>query len=649
MAVQGDEGVATGSGGQGDETGAPADIRTSGPGHDLGPGGGPTRPSELVSGHIAGLDGLRALAVGAVLVFHLWPLGLPGGFIGVDVFFVISGFLITTLLLREHDREGRVDLTGFWVRRARRLLPALVLVVAASILGAWLVSSDLLVGIERQTIGALTFSSNWLEIGAGQDYFAATAPTLLVTFWSLAVEEQFYLIWPLALLGILQLARTMASRLTVALVIGGASALLMAVRYQPGGNPSRVYYGTDTHLFGLMIGVALAFAFSGDARILASEGWARARQWVGLGCFAGLLVLIATLDGASTITYRGGLVLTSLLAAGMIASLPGAPNAFTRVNELAPVEWIGQRSYGIYLWHWPVILLVSELLPATAPGEPPSLLVVVVSLALTFGLAALSYVYVEMPIRRQGFGAAWAVTGRPAVAGASLVVLGLLAIALTTAPEASEAELAVARGQAAIEAQRPVPVSTAPQPGAEPGAEGAGAAPAWPEDQPVPAGELITGYGDSVLSGAAPAMFERFDGIAIDAEPNRQWPAAPGLVRGALDAGILRPVVVLSFGTNAGLNSDASQDALRETLEILGPDRRVVLVNTVGTSSWIPDTNEKLEQIAAEHDNVIVADWNSVVAADPSLLHSDRTHPNMEGIGVYADLVASSLEELGPR
>ena len=363
----------------------------------------------------------------AVIAFHLWPSRLPGGFLGVDVFFVISGFLITTLLLREGERTGRVDMIGFWRRRARRLLPALVIVVLASVVAAWMVSSDLLVDIDRQTIGALTFSSNWLEIGAGSDYFDDTAPTLFVTFWSLAVEEQFYLFWPVALSASSRSAHTAVSRVRVALGLGVLSAVLMAVWFVPGSNPTRVYYGTDTHLFGLMIGAAVALAFAGDVGVLAQRRWSRLRRWVGFVALGGLIVMVLTVDSASAFTYRGGIVLAALLTAVVVASLPGPPSALTTLTRQRPLAWVGERSYGIYLWHWPVILIVTALLPAAAPGSDPTMATVLLSLGVTFTLAAASYRWIEMPIRRDGFGVAWAAIRGQRVAWASAGALVALA------------------------------------------------------------------------------------------------------------------------------------------------------------------------------------------------------------------------------
>jgi peptidoglycan/LPS O-acetylase OafA/YrhL len=638
------------------------------------------RPSQAVSGHIGGLDGVRAFAVLAVLLFHLWPNRFPGGFLGVDVFFVISGFLITTLLLRERERDGRVDLLAFWKRRARRLLPALVTVVLISIAAAKVVSSDLLVGIERQTLGALTFSSNWLEVLAGSDYFDDTAPTLFVTFWSLAVEEQFYLIWPLAFVAVLALARSSANRAAVALGLAALSAVLMAIRFVPGSNPTRVYYGTDTHFFGLMIGAALAFAFAGDVGLLGQRRWQRLRQWTGFVALAGLVVMILGVDSDSAFTYQGGIVLASLLSAVVVAALPGAESPYTKVHRWRPLTWVGERSYGIYLWHWPAILIVAALLPPVAPGAGPSWATVAVSMGITFGLSALSYRWIEMPVRHQGFRGTFAacraslaglrderrfVAPGPGIAAVSAAAVVVFAgVAIGTAPEKSAAQLAVEQGEQAMAAQAgdvagsgPAGQAAAAQaqllpPDAEPSAEPESAprpAPAWPKRHEVPPGELVVGLGDSVLSGAAPALYERFPGILLDAEPIRQWREAPALVQQMLDAGTMRPVVVLSFGTNAGLESEESEQALRSVLDLLGPDRRIVLVNVVGVSGWVPSTNDKLAAISAEHPNTVVADWHSVIAADPSLVHSDRTHPNIEGIDVYAELVATSLRDLGPR
>ncbi len=237
---------------------------------------GPLRPTGPRPGErIAGLDGLRALAIVGVLVYHLDAAWLPGGFLGVDVFFVVSGFLITTLLVREHRRTGRVALSQFWVRRARRLLPALVLCVVTSVLIARIVSADLLVEVGRQMFGALTFSTNWLEITAGSSYFDQTAPQLFMNFWSLAVEEQFYIVWPLVTIGLLALSSRV--RVGAALSIGFVSALLMALLYVPETDATRVYYGTDTHLVGLMVGAGLAFAWASPrlALFVTPSRWGR--------------------------------------------------------------------------------------------------------------------------------------------------------------------------------------------------------------------------------------------------------------------------------------------------------------------------------------------------------------------------------------
>lgn len=624
------------------------------------------------TGHIHGLDGLRAIAVAAVVVFHIWPSALPGGFLGVDVFFVVSGFLITTLLLREHDRAERIDLRSFWRRRARRLLPALAFMCVTSIVAAMLVNRDLLVDVGRQALGAATFSTNWLEIAAGTDYFADRDPILFNPLWSLAVEEQFYLMWPLAFTALAastatprQLARTLR-------FVAFGSAAWMALRYTPAAT-TRVYYGTDTHLFGLMIGGSLAYAFWDPASRLARAGWPTLRRWIGFAATATLLVLCVALDDTTSATYRGGILAASVCTALMVAALPGPASAYTRLLDARPLRWIGQRSYAIYLWHWPVLLIAVELLPRRPPGSTTDAVTALVVIAATLGLSEISLRWIETPIREHGLAA----LRRPvATAGprrrvgvatlgalAASVVIAAAVVGIATAPNRSAAEESVEAGLRLIERQRtasstptPTPTSTPTSTSAStptsapagPSTTGPATEPAWPPDLAIPPGELITGLGDSVLSGAAPAMYERFPGIHLEATPILQWHDAPRIVEEVAAAGELRPVVVLNFGTNAGLVTDESRAAVREVLDALGPQRRVILVTIVGVSHWVDDSNATLRAISADHPNTAIADWHAVVAADPDLLHTDRTHPNLAGISVYADLVARTAEALGP-
>ena len=212
----------------------------------------------------------------------------------------------------------------------------------------------------------------------------------------------------------------------------------------------------------------------------------------------------------------------------MVASLPGPSTAFTRLATQRPIAWIGERSYGIYLWHWPVIVLLAALLPATAPGSDPSLVAVVLSLGVTFALAAASYRWIEMPVRRHGFRASWTALRAHSVAlGTTVAVVGLAVLALAVAPEKTDAQLAVERGERAIEEQNRAAEAARPRP--PPPRWGRPGRPSWP----VPPGDLMIGFGDSVLSGAAPAIYERFPGIVLDVVPIRQWKDAPAVVQAA--------------------------------------------------------------------------------------------------------------------
>lgn len=407
---------------------------------------------------LTGLDGLRAIAVLLVVVYHAFPGSvLRSGFVGVDVFFVVSGFLITTLLLREQALTGRIALGAFWRRRARRLLPALVLVVTAAATGAWIAGGDVLVGLGRQLVGAATFSYNWLGIAADDAYFAAHDSELLRNLWSLAVEEQFYLLWPL-LLPLLLLLRRRAARVAVALVAAVASALWAAALIGAGASPTRVYYGTDTHAFGLLLGVALAFAAPQRPARRASVGGV-GPAWgavIGGAAVIALVTLATTTPGVGVATFPGVLVAASVCSAVALTAAVRPGSWFGRAMDAAPLRWIGERSYGVYLWHWPLLVL----LPVhSAFGS-------VAVVALTVALAALSFRFVEQPIRRRGFRAsvAWlreGVTSAPrrralvlgSTLAAALLVAGTTA-AVASSPRTTSGQTVVEAGQAALDAAR---------------------------------------------------------------------------------------------------------------------------------------------------------------------------------------------------
>lgn len=624
-----------------------------------------TSAATIGTDRINGLDGLRSFAVLVVLAFHIWPSSVPGGFLGVDVFFVISGFLITTLLLREYNKVGHLDLLQFWKRRARRLVPALVLVVTTSIAAAWVVNHDLLVNIRRQVLGALTFITNWMEIVAGTDYFAESTQSLFTPFWSLAVEEQFYLLWPVLLTILLAVLASSALRAIVTILAAAGSAILMAMLYDPQGSATRVYYGTDTHSFGLMIGVSLAFVFDHFAHLFANRWWQNARKWMGFPALTGLIILVAVVESDAASTYHYWILFASLLSAVSVAALPGAPTQFTRLCEIPVLSWVGERSYGIYLWHWPVLLVVGSMMSSAVDKDGLNWAAAIIVICLTFLLSEASYRWIEEPIRKKGFRATWAsvkaafrprsrIIGLPGFASAffGLIFAGAI-VGFMNAPEKSQAQLSVEAGEKMIEGQNgrfPSPDLAKVKSSISPkDAIPYSPDPAWPRDQKAPSGDKIVGFGDSVMSGAAPALYARFPGIYINARPSLQWHDAPAIVRQMIDKGTIRRVVVLNFGTNAGFKEPESAQALRNILAMLGPKTRVVLVNTVGVSYWVPSTNATLQEISREYANTIVADWYSIVQERPGLLHRDRTHPNDTGSVVYADVIADALERLGPE
>ena len=365
------------------------------------------RPVGSDQRYMPGLDGLRAIAVLTVIAFHEQFSWAPGGLLGVGVFFTLSGYLITDLLLGRWVVTGRLQLANFWIRRARRLLPALFVMLI--LVTAWVTVADRvrLASLRGAVAAAATYSSNWYLIAVNQSYFARFAPPQpLDHLWSLAVEEQFYLLWPwLLLLGLFCIRRPgprgVAWLAVPTLALAAASAIAMYVLYHPAVDPTRVYEGTDTRAAGLLIGAALAMVWpsSRAGRTTRKVAWL-----LDVPALAGLAVIVLMtwrVGQYSPFLYQGGMVLLSLATAAVVAAVACPGSIVGAALGLPPLRWIGVRSYGIYLWHYPVIVLTS---PANAPQSLPR---VAGQVAATIALAALSWRFVEEPVRRGAIARAW--------------------------------------------------------------------------------------------------------------------------------------------------------------------------------------------------------------------------------------------------
>jgi len=350
------------------------------------------------SRYLPALDGLRAFAVAGVLCYHADMAWAQGGFLGVDMFFVLSGFLITTLLLREREETGGIGLRAFWIRRGRRLLPAvgllmLLIVVYAAVIAA----PEELRTIRADALASLGYVANWRFVFSDSSYFAAfQAPSPLRHMWSLAIEEQFYLFWPMIVYAVLRLRN--GSVRSLAVVSGGmlvGSVVLMMTMYEPGRDPSRVYYGTDTRAGSLLVGALLAILMLHHAVV---EGRTRrvALQVAGVAAALALAVMWVTVSDRAEMLYRGGFLLEAVLVAVVIAAIT-QPSAgpLGALLSVGWIRWVGQISYGLYLYHWPVYVALDE----DSLGLDGYALFAA-RLAVTFGIATLSYYLLEMPIRR---------------------------------------------------------------------------------------------------------------------------------------------------------------------------------------------------------------------------------------------------------
>ena len=598
-------------------------------------------PPAADEARLHGLDGLRAIAVVAVILYHL-DLGswFRAGFLGVDIFFAVSGFIITALLLREHDRGGGIRLGAFYLRRARRLFPpALVMLFVIAALTPRF-APDAVARLRTDIPAAFFYVSNWWQIVSGQSYFESMArPALLQHLWSLAVEEQYYIAWPLMLLALLRLGRRRAVAVA-AVGLALASTAWMAVLYDARideGGTSRVYLGTDTHLMGLLVGSALACFWdpwktrgAASLRALAPPRL----DVIALAAALALAAMILRLNESEPPLFHGGFLLAAVASAALIvaATVPGTRTAGWLAT--APMRWLGTRSYSLYLWHWPAIVWMRPL-----SGDAVDLALLTLSrIAFAMLCAELSYQLVERPFRRPG--------GEPdaprmsALQVASALAVGFACVAVVMLESPS---------RVVPEAAAPVPgrLASASPPSTLvlPEVAGPGARPpGWPIPRIAPA--RVTVIGDSVLLGARDQIVRDLPGAHVDAEVGRQGSQGLKLARQFRDAGLLGDAVVVHLGTNGYL----TEAQFRELLDQLKDRPAVVVVNVHAMRHWVQPNNALIGRVAPDFANVRVLDWHALGTRNPEFFARDGIHLTPVGARGMSNAIRASLglPEAGP-
>ena len=603
---------------------------------------------------VAALDGLRGLALVAVLAYHAVPGLAPGGFLGVDIFFVLSGFLLTTLLLGENEVFGTIDRVAYAVRRVRRIAPALLVLLASLVVIVPIAAPADVHRLPGDIVSSLLGLTNWHLIRDGSSYFAqAGRPSFVRHLWSIAVEVQFYVLCPF-LVG--WLARRRPKVAVGALVAGiVASAALMGLLFNA-GDPSRAYYGTDTRMHALLMGCLVAVVLPLRRAPQATSG---RRNAVGaltlLTCFA----LIVVGGQTARLMYPFGF-LTVEAATAVLIALALQPGFIADLFVRPELRWLGVRSYGIYLWHWPIVVLVRPGTSADWPAVPAALAIVGGGLVL----GSLSWRYVEQPfLRRRRTPVRQGVALRLALFGLAAAVVG---VALARIPTTDPLAQVLHAGEKVIAAQPPptappettttattsLPAPMTTPPGtAAPVRIRVAAAPASrpaPKAQPKlvlpPPGSVpVTAVGDSVMLGGADELHKRLGSTGyIDAKESRYFDQAAPILHDLRARGALGRVVIIHLGNNGPVSNSDVDKVMAE----LNGVPNVLLVNVRVNRSWQNEVNQTLASAAARYPTVQMVDWYAYSAGHGDWFQADGTHfrtSSGPGANGYANLLVGSI------
>ena len=573
--------------------------------------------------HISSIDGLRAIAVTAVVLYHLGISWIPGGFLGVDLFFVISGYVITRLILDSINQSSALDLRAFYAARLRRIYPGFLFMVICTIIfiGVW--APEAIKRFLSDLPYALTGSINWLLVARHQDYFETVGrPPLLQHTWSLAVELQFYLIWPIILLTVLKYfgKKNIARIALIIAMVSGTTLFFVSLQLDQSNAQqiSHIYFGTDTHSLGLFLGSALAVSWI--PQNLSADIEKRAQDVIdGIGV-VGLLGLISTflfIDENNASLYRIAFPLAGIFGCLVLISLVHPASRFAPIISTAPFRWIGQRSYGIYIWHWVIFQVTRPSVDLS--GQTWALYLARVLLVLA--LADISLRWVEIPFR-QGLVQDWfrGMKYRSAKVQLRQKISVISSIIVVLAITSSISVQAINKADEV--ANQILQQSTQEQQAQE--------------DLGSTTGLWVTG--DSVILGIRSKLEAKEHISLINARVGRQAPELLAVMRVDQSSVPSSPVVF-----NLGNNNALSEATVVEIFEIVKNQPQVIVVNTAVPRAWKDSNNAIISRVASRYANVKVVDWDRISKGRPELFAPDGVHLSPAGSDVYVDLVVSVL------
>jgi peptidoglycan/LPS O-acetylase OafA/YrhL len=576
--------------------------------------------------HIPAIDGLRAIAVTAVIFYHLGFQWIPGGFLGVDLFFVISGYVITRLLLDSIERSGGLDLRGFYKARARRLLPPMVFMIVVTTFYISIWAQDSVKRFLTDTPFSLTGAMNWWLVFKEQDYFEAIGrPPLLQHTWSLAVETQFYLIWPVLLLIILKRFGKKVipvAALAIAL-ISGTALFLVSLQLDASSSVSHVYFGTDTHSIGLFLGAALAVSWI--PQNFKSEVSNKAQNFIDfIGVFGlvGILGSFLLIDESSPTAYKIAFPLAAVFGAAIITSIVHPASRFAPILQNRVLLWIGERSYAIYLWHWVVFQITRPRVDID--GQDWAL--IALRILVVLALADISLKLVELPIRT-GKVEYWfkgmKYRTAPVRKRQKIAVISSISVLLVSLSALSSVAV-VSSNRAAEEFQE----SLQSEPEIIP-----------PVAEISDRTELIWLTGDSVILGIRSAIAEIRPLLVVNARVGR---AAPELLQ-EMSRDLEKAAgstVVMDLGNNDLL----TEETVRAIFELAKESPKIVVVNTAVPRPYRDANNELIARLANEYANVRIVDWNAISDGRPEYFAPDGVHLVPTGVSAYVMAIDEALK-----